>query len=407
MKRPSSFPRIPGPETVTEGAQTGRLMINLEDLVLLEERLSRITEGVKVFRSSEHDFEEWWMLTANNTLAATHTLFREERVRNLLKEAAVLEVVSVSLSEFCFLIRTPPSIMLSQVQSLMFSVHQNFLVVLSFLLTRLAPSANSWAQVLNRIIEDKRVQRAKRCANQDLLRQNNYVITNLINNVCRLNVLRNTQNRVRAYRVIVLAGMQVMKMIGKVEVEEVRRVMQQALDVVAYQGVNGPLKSAEEIPLDVEVPAVSVPYLPPLKTDKYTLVLDLDETLVHYYETESSGQYMTRPGLRDFLAQLVPYYELVVFTAAMQEYADWVLDEVDVGHCISHRLYRQHTVQVGDALVKDLNKLGRDVSRTIIIDNVQESFQMNPGNGILIRSWFDDVSDRALMELLPLLKGDC
>jgi CTD small phosphatase-like protein 2 len=194
--------------------------------------------------------------------------------------------------------------------------------------------------------------------------------------------------------------MQVMNMLECGDIEKVRSVMQQALDTVALQGVGGQISSAEE-------QVTSVPFLPPLKSDKYTLVLDLDETLVHYYETEQRGQYVIRPGMNDFLTRLFPYYELVVFTAAMQEYADWVLDEIDINHFISHRLYRQHTVKIGDSLVKDLGKLGRDVARTIIIDNVQESFQLNPGNGILIRSWFDDMSDQALIELFPLLKGNC
>ena len=56
--------------------------------------------------------------------------------------------------------------------------------------------------------------------------------------------------------------------------------------------------------------------------------------------------------------------------------------------------------------IKDLNLLGRDISRTIIIDNVAENFQVQPENGIFIRSWFDDMNDHELLDLLPLLKGE-
>ena len=41
----------------------------------------------------------------------------------------------------------------------------------------------------------------------------------------------------------------------------------------------------------------------------------------------------------------------------------------------------------------------------IIVDNVAENFQLQPDNGIFIKSWFDDMSDKALNELAPLLKG--
>ncbi len=121
-------------------------------------------------------------------------------------------------------------------------------------------------------------------------------------------------------------------------------------------------------------------------------------------------------------------YEVVIFTAAMQDvskrdnffndnylcehnlifniqYADWVLDQIDKEKHISYRMYRQHALPYGPIFVKDLSRIGRDLSRTIIVDNVAENFQLQPDNGIFIKSWFDDMSDTALSELAPLLKG--
>ena len=54
--------------------------------------------------------------------------------------------------------------------------------------------------------------------------------------------------------------------------------------------------------------------------------------------------------------------------------------------------------------MKDLSRIGRDLSKTIIVDNVAENFQLQPDNGIFIKSWFDDMNDTALYELAPLLK---
>jgi CTD small phosphatase-like protein 2 len=48
--------------------------------------------------------------------------------------------------------------------------------------------------------------------------------------------------------------------------------------------------------------------------------------------------------------------------------------------------------------------LGRDISRTLIVDNVAENFQLQPDNGVFIRTWIDDPTDNALEELAPLLK---
>jgi len=54
-------------------------------------------------------------------------------------------------------------------------------------------------------------------------------------------------------------------------------------------------------------------------------------------------------------------------------------------------------------LVKDLSLLGRDLSRTIIIDNISDNFIIQPDNGIFISTWYDDMSDNFLEEISPLL----
>lgn len=66
----------------------------------------------------------------------------------------------------------------------------------------------------------------------------------------------------------------------------------------------------------------SLNYLPSKDSSsslKYTLVLDLDETLVHYVEDEESAYILIRPGAENFLEELSKYYELVIFTAATQD----------------------------------------------------------------------------------------
>lgn len=45
------------------------------------------------------------------------------------------------------------------------------------------------------------------------------------------------------------------------------------------------------------LPKVKAPYLPENSTGReYTLVLDLDETLVHYFEVNGKGKYNVRPS---------------------------------------------------------------------------------------------------------------
>lgn len=98
-----------------------------------------------------------------------------------------------------------------------------------------------------------------------------------------------------------------------------------------------------------------------------------------------------RPGADDFLGLLSQHYELVIFTAAMQDYADWALSHLPNSRHIAHRLYRQHAIPSASGYyVKDLSRIGRDLNRTIIVDNLAENFQLQPENGIFIKSWFTD-----------------
>ena len=78
------------------------------------------------------------------------------------------------------------------------------------------------------------------------------------------------------------------------------------------------------------LPKVSPPFLPPLdpsqKDKVYTLVLDLDETLIHNVEYGQDSFFLVRPGCVQFIELMAQYYEIVIFTAALQEYADQVVD---------------------------------------------------------------------------------
>lgn len=144
--------------------------------------------------------------------------------------------------------------------------------------------------------------------------------------------------------------------------------------------------------------------LPPNSSKhEYTLVLDLDETLIHCKRQETKGRILLRPYVKEFLSTMAKYFEIVVFTAADKQYADWVLDRLDTDRVISHRLYRCSTSNQNGFIFKDLCKLGRDLAKLLIVDNKPDNFAFQPENGIEILSWYDDPTDNALVELMGLL----
>jgi len=100
-------------------------------------------------------------------------------------------------------------------------------------------------------------------------------------------------------------------------------------------------------------------------------------------------------------------YEIVIFTAGVQDYADAVLNILDPTGYITHRLYRQHTTLSTNmpGVIKDLSKIGRDLTRTMLIDNAPENFRLQLDNGLEITSWYNDPYDTELLDFIPFLKG--
>lgn len=146
---------------------------------------------------------------------------------------------------------------------------------------------------------------------------------------------------------------------------------------------------------------IMTPYLPPIDDSKYkyTLVVDLDETLVHFVEEEDKAYVQVRPYADYFLNEMKKYFEIVIFTAAAEDYADIVLKELDKKNAVNHRLYRKHTLQQNGFFLKDLSKLGRDITKMCIIDNNKENFNLQQENGLHISSFIGEQKDDELLLL--------
>eukprot|EP00536_Pseudo-nitzschia_multiseries_P004069 jgi/Psemu1/295439/fgenesh1_pm.66_\ len=163
--------------------------------------------------------------------------------------------------------------------------------------------------------------------------------------------------------------------------------------------------------------------LPPKDVDAppITLVLDLDETLVHCTVEQVDDADLTfpvdfhgitytvhvrlRPHLNQFLEAVASKFEVVVFTASQQVYADALLDLIDPNHeYIKYRMFRESCLPVEGNYLKDLNVLGRDLKKSVLVDNSPHAFGYQVDNGIPIESWFDDKNDTELLKLERFLR---
>ncbi|CEJ01647.1 hypothetical protein BCV72DRAFT_197266 [Rhizopus microsporus var. microsporus] len=158
-----------------------------------------------------------------------------------------------------------------------------------------------------------------------------------------------------------------------------------------------------------------------------TLVLDLDETLVHSVRlgsetiTEVSPSIIhktievqcdkqsllyevyKRPHVDFFLKTISQWYKIVIYTASMAEYADPVIDWLDQDNIISQRFFRQSCVVRNGNFLKDLTLAEKDLNKVCLIDNSPVAFDLYKENGIALPTWISNPNDESLLDLLPFL----
>lgn len=157
-----------------------------------------------------------------------------------------------------------------------------------------------------------------------------------------------------------------------------------------------------------EIKSFAVPrqdrLLPDIPPGYKTLVLDLDELLVFSEWTRLAGwKVFKRTGLQEFIQEVLPYFDVVIYSDQLNTYVDPIVDRLDPARRI-HRLYRQDTNYVNGKHVRDLSKLGRDLSQVLMISAKPEAWALQPDNTIKLSPWKKEAGDTLLLDLLPFLK---
>uniref|UniRef100_A0A452HWV6 protein-serine/threonine phosphatase n=1 Tax=Gopherus agassizii TaxID=38772 RepID=A0A452HWV6_9SAUR len=200
----------------------------------------------------------------------------------------------------------------------------------------------------------------------------------------------------------------------------------QSLFCCLCHDASDPVPVNNNAPLLVEENGVVPKYLlPEIKpqdaSNKLCVVIDLDETLVHSsFKPVNNADFiipveidgimhqvyvLKRPYVDEFLRRMGELFECVLFTASLAKYADPVADLLDKWGAFRARLFRESCVFHRGNYVKDLSRLGRDLSRIIIVDNSPASYIFHPDNAVPVASWFDNMADTELLDLLPFFEG--
>lgn len=417
-KKNSSLNELTNSKSITNNKKD---IIQLEDLLILEGKLIHLIDCLKYENPFPKICVEWWhFYTYSSFFGKFPKLFpktnkdKHNSNNNIISDyqishdSLLFEILSMIIT---YLILNDPEKSqktIDTIKNLIKEIHQNFLIECDYILSKINNQSlnNIWIKKLKNIILSNRSWTDKKSKEMnyhlDLLKQGNRNIQNIItfllnsyskenaNNI-DINSLTYFNKNISKIKLLELSGY-----FNKVINEENKKMSKNFSNIIKRN-----INSKKSF-------SVVVPYLPEEieGKKKFTLVLDLDETLISFrFNEKKRGIVKMRPGLHKFLKAIRNKYELIVFTAGTQEYADPIIDIIEKNEKYFYkRLYRQHTILINNIYIKDLTKLGRDLSKTIIVDNVPQNFSLQKENGILIKNFFgQEKNDTALNDLTHIL----
>ena len=368
-------------------------VLNLEELLMTEEKLSAVINCIQDGKPCAEECFEWMNSYVQSDLIHNiEKFFIKEQFIKIIKISVNFNIFSlilcyvISLNEIIFAQLSMPLLEIT-------NINHRILILISKYFMHKILDHNMWVEKLNQLI-----------VNYDPIYKNTFQIMKEINVFCTFlfQLLTNILSMYSKQELIAIFNeIEHLSSVDLINIyrEKIHKNSNQNGSIFASSAYFRLHKYNEGVP---------VPFLTNKSNKPYTLVLDLDETLIHFKSNpnnESSGKIMIRPFLYDFLKNIKKDFELIIFTAATQDYADPIINAIEKDEkYFDHRLYRIHTTIIDNDFVKDLSKLGRDLNRTIIVDNMKQNYKNQPNNGITIRPfWGKDVEDTALVDLLDIL----
>ena len=388
----------------TEDIQT--TILNVEELLLFESQYNEILKCLQKGLFCYDECFEWWNFYFTSSLCykLSEYFLNNKPFQSVIQRSINLELLSIILCYDISFNECNFNELLSFLHQLIKTHHYNLLLLSKYLLSKIITpkNTNQWITKMDNMIHTNTVYNLTQQSNVDIIKQIQINCDN-ITELQRI-IITHYANTYLIENIIMLFKRITMLTPYEINIffrEKVIRVLNRNGSILA--------SSANQTQKDYLFKnIIKIPFLNNESLKQYTLVLDLDETLVHFTDDPNDankGVLHFRPGLFEFLDKASEYYELVVFTAATKEYADPILEAIEQNKIIfEYKLYREHTTIIGDDFVKDISKLGRDLSKVIIVDNMPQCFRLQKENGVFIRPfWGKDNEDCALIDLVPIL----
>ena len=380
------------------------IIFNLEDLMVLEERLNDINFALESNKNIERQCLNFFNYYYNCSLyQILEKVFPNEEDSNAIRLSINYELMSIIVCyEYSFQIDVYDEDLCLSLLELIFFNHNNLMIICEYILKKIAPEnkGNVWALKLQEIVNN-----AKLSQNKEL--KNNYSsspVNKIKNNTKTLiNKLKNILSNYKTeFSQIIFNYLKNIEFTSYEEINDFFRNF-----ILRENNFEGSIMASSYLKKIKNFKPLPAPYITEPSTKPYTLILDLDETLVSFkIKSKKEGTLRARPFLFGFLEEMGHYFELIVWTSATEAYANSLIDAIEIEkQYFDYVLFREHAIIIGDDFVKDLNRVGRSLDRVIIVDDMPQNFRLQKKNGITIKPFLgDDFNDTALYDLIPILK---
>ena len=396
--------------------------INIEDLLILEEKFNEVLISVKSKHNTPNEcFELLNSFQQSSLYNNFENYFRDISSKTIVHSAIMYLIYNVIICYHFSFDKTFFNTCYQYLESILEINHKSYLLLCDLISLKISSSSkgNIWVDKLRQMLKEnlKHIELNNKeyisyLMKHDIINYKNPTSSNLLEikfytkNIEKylqlfLNTINN-EDKLKSYFCSFYEN------INNINTDKLLNFFKSKIIRVINQNasVAGIESSSYKILLNEN--SIQVPYLKNKCKKKFTLVLDLDETLISFKlepNDENKGTIRFRPYLDSFLQKVREKYEIIVFTSGTQDYADPLEDAIEQDEkYFDARLYRQHTIACGKDIVKDISRIGRPLDKILIVENMPQNYRLQKENGILIKSFYgEDIYDTALASLGDIL----
>ncbi|MCQ2816517.1 MAG: HAD family hydrolase [archaeon] len=399
-----------------------RTIIKLEDLLILEERLNILLTGIfnldeNIIGGVSGQCYEWLTFYYNSSLVDSLQYYGENQTEQiLLKTENNLEIFAIiiayELSYFHTLVKAFKGIL----KNAFMKIKRNYLLIVKILFFNIEYTEEEemfylkFVNIMKRNGIEQEVPidniyfEMKRNCSEIVLHLKSIISEYKNNKIPITNDLIYAFNNLSRFNNVMLD-----KLLHERIIPYLKGGDQEILNQANFNQSNSAyLDVNNNNNITNNIKGIKNPYIKTPSRKKYTLILDLDETLICCkYKLNALDQKLLslRPWLIKFLKSVREYYEIISFTCGKKDYAMPILDLIENGEKLfDHKLYREHSSILDHDYIKDISLIGRELNKMIIVDNNLMSFRKQKENGILICPFYaQDSNDKVLLELESIL----